>query len=78
MGMGCDICASLGYKGRTVVAEILVIDDELRKYIMSHVSISEISRYARSKGMVTMYEDGMEKVEKGITTQTEILRVVHD
>ncbi len=78
MGMGCDICASLGYKGRTVVAEILVIDDELRKYIMSHVSISEIARYARSKGMVTMYEDGMEKVEKGITTQTEILRVVHD
>lgn len=77
-GIGCGSCDTSGYKGRTVIAETLIVDDELRKYIMSHVSISEISRYVRSRGMLTMYEDGMEKVEKGITTREEVLRTVHD
>ncbi|MEK7184896.1 MAG: GspE/PulE family protein [Patescibacteria group bacterium] len=77
-GQQCIVCGNLGYKGRTVVSETLVIDDEIRKYIMSRNTISEISRYSRSKGMVTMYEDGMEKVEKGITSIDEINRILHD
>lgn len=77
-GAGCGACGSLGFKGRTVVAETLVLDEELRKYIMSRSPYAEISRYARSKGMRTMYEDGMEKVEKGITTQDEIVRILHE
>ena len=77
-GMGCKGCGGTGYKGRTILGEVLAVDDELRKYIMSHISFAEISRYARSKGMITMYEDGMEKVEKGITTKEEILRVLHE
>ncbi len=75
-GKACPICGMLGYKGRTVISETILIDDELRKYIMSHLSISEILRYAKSKGMITMYEDGLEKVEKGITTREEVLRVI--
>lgn len=77
-GLGCISCGILGYKGRVVLSETLVIDDELRKYIMSRISLSEITRYARSKGMVTMYEDGMEKVAKGITRKEEVLRVIHE
>lgn len=77
-GIGCLVCGMLGYKGRTLLAETVIIDDELRRYIMSQISISEITRYVRSKGMITMYEDGMEKVEKGITTKEEVLRVIHD
>ncbi len=77
-GSGCLICAMLGYKGRTVLSETILVDDELRKYIMSHISISDISRYVRSKGMITMYEDGLEKVEKGITTREEVLRVIQE
>jgi type IV pilus assembly protein PilB len=77
-GIGCLTCGTIGYKGRTVIAETLFIDDELRKYIMSHISMTEIGRYVKSKGMITMYEDGMEKVEKGITSREEVLRVVHD
>ncbi len=77
-GIGCDICAKSGYKGRTVLSETLVIDEEMRKYIMSRISIGEISRYARVSGMISMYEDGMEKVEKGITTKEEVLRVLHE
>jgi len=77
-GCGCVACAGLGYKGRTVVSETLLVDEELRKYIMSRSPMSEISRYARSKGMVNMYEDGMSKVEDGITTESEITRILHE
>lgn len=77
-GAGCGACGTLGFKGRTVVAETLVIDEELRKYIMSRSTMGEIGRYAKVKGMRTMYEDGMEKVKKGITTEEEIARILHD
>lgn len=77
-GAGCGACGSLGFKGRTVVSETLVMDEELRKYVMSRTPHAEIGRYARNKGMRTMYEDGMEKVEKGITTQDEIARILHE
>ena len=77
-GAGCGACGKLGFKGRTVVAETLVVDEELRKYIMSRTPLGEIGRYLRSKGMRTMYEDGMEKVEKGITTREEIGRILHN
>lgn len=77
-GLGCKGCGTSGYKGRTILGEVLVVDEELRKYIMSRISLAEISRYVRSKGMITMYEDGMEKVEKGITTKEEVLRVLHE
>ncbi len=77
-GAGCGGCGNSGFKGRTIVAETLLIDDELRKYIMARTAISEIATYARNKGMMTMYEDGMEKIEKGITTREEISRILHD
>ncbi len=77
-GIGCGACGTLGYKGRTLVGETLMVDEELRKYIMSRISLAEITRYARARGMVTMYEDGMEKVEKGITTREEVQRVLHE
>ncbi|MDO8430745.1 MAG: GspE/PulE family protein [Candidatus Taylorbacteria bacterium] len=77
-GAGCGACGNLGFKGRTVVAETLVVDEELRKYIMSRTSIGEINRYVRSKGMRTMYEDGIDKVEEGITTEEEIARILHE
>ncbi len=77
-GKGCVMCGNIGYKGRLVVSETLVIDDEMRQYIMSKKSISDIGIYARSKGMTTMYEDGMEKVEMGITSKDEINRIIHD
>jgi type II secretory ATPase GspE/PulE/Tfp pilus assembly ATPase PilB-like protein len=77
-GVGCAVCGKSGYKGRTVVGETLVIDEELRTYIMSRISFKEIIRYARAAGLTTMYEDGMNKVELGITTKEEVLRVLHE
>ena len=77
-GIGCIACNSHGYRGRTVVSETLMIDEEIRAYIMSKVPIKDFMHYVRSKGMVTMHEDGMEKVYKGLTTKEEVLRVLHD
>lgn len=77
-GIGCSACNTTGYKGRIVVSETIVIGEEMRKYIMSRVSLADIARLAKASGTVTMYEDGMEKVEKGLTTKEEILRVLHE
>jgi len=77
-GIGCVGCAESGYKGRILLGEVLVVDDELRKYIMSRISMTEILRYAKSKDMTSMYEDGMEKVGRGVTTKEEVLRVLHE
>jgi type IV pilus assembly protein PilB len=77
-GIGCGFCGAIGYKGRTVISETVLVDEEMRAYINSQIPLKEINTYARNKGMITMYEDGMEKVDKGITTREEILRVLHD
>lgn len=77
-GRTCRECGMSGYKGRTVITETLLIDEEMRSYIMSRVPLSELGRYARAKGMRTMYEDGMEKVQAGVTTREEVLRIIHE
>ncbi|MES3031342.1 MAG: GspE/PulE family protein [Patescibacteria group bacterium] len=77
-GEKCSLCGGTGYKGRTVVAETFVVDEEIRRYIMSRLPLGELSRYVHSKGMKSMYEDGMEKVEQGITSKEEILRILHE
>jgi type II secretory ATPase GspE/PulE/Tfp pilus assembly ATPase PilB-like protein len=77
-GAHCASCSDSGYKGRLVVSEVLVIDEELRKYIMTRISPAEIARYAAAKGFRTLYEDGLDKIAQGITTKEEILRVLHE
>lgn len=76
-GSKCNKCGLTGFSGRTVIAETLIIDDEIRKYIMSRVPISDILHYARNKGMISIFNDGIQKVEDGITTKDEISRMTH-
>ena len=75
-GLGCSRCFQKGYRGRTVIAEVLEIDDELRAYISAKMPISEIARHARVKGMMTMRDHATEKVEWGATTLEEVKRVL--
>ncbi|MBU0686852.1 MAG: GspE/PulE family protein [Candidatus Margulisbacteria bacterium] len=74
-GKGCKACKNTGYRGRVGIFELLIIDEEIRKMITSKVSSDEIRKYAISRGMKTLLEDGMEKVKAGITTIDEVLRV---
>ncbi|MCS7278136.1 MAG: GspE/PulE family protein, partial [Aquificaceae bacterium] len=73
---GCDYCNGSGYKGRTAVYEILEVDEEMRKLIVKGVTAEDIKDLARKKGMRTLYEAGMLKVRKGITSVAEVERVI--
>ena len=71
----CPECRQTGYKGRTAIFEFLVLDEELRRLILQRAPAGEITALARSKGMRTLREDGMEKVKQGLTTLEEVMRV---
>lgn len=71
-GKGCSQCNFTGYSGRTGIFELLVLDDELRQMIDRRASAVEIKQAARSRGMKTMLEDGIEKIKKGLTTVYEV------
>lgn len=72
---GCTHCNETGYRGRTVIYEILEIDDEIRKLISRKAGLNEIRDYATSKGFREMYHVGIEKVKMGITTYEEVTSV---
>jgi len=73
---GCDRCLERGFLGRIGIFELLLIDDKIKEKLLKRVPTSDLFRSARENGMVTLLEDGLIKVKKGITTLTEISRVV--
>ncbi|MGC8684338.1 MAG: type II secretion system ATPase GspE [bacterium] len=77
-GNGCVNCVNTGYKGRTGIYEILIIDDEIRSMITRGVDSTMIKHAAMKKGMTTLKEDGIKKVINGITTIKEVLRVTQE
>ena len=77
-GKGCNYCFNTGYRGRTVVSELLVVDDAIRAKIASRASSEEIHKLAVASGMRPMYSDGVDKVLRGITTLEEVLEVSED
>jgi len=74
-GAGCDKCKFTGYRGRTAIFELLIIDDEIRQMILKRTSSNEIKKLAVSKGMKTLRDDGLHKVMEGLTTIAEVIRV---
>ena len=78
VGAGCKKCDDTGFRGRIGIHEVLEINDSVRQAIMRRANASEIKEIAVKGGMVTMLEDGLEKVLKGITTVEEVLRVFHE
>lgn len=77
-GKGCKSCSGSGYKGRIVIAEVLVADEEIRTAIMRKASASEIKQIAIKNGMTTMLSDGFKKAVSGLTTIEEVLRVTNE
>ena len=76
-GNRCVACLGVGLKGRTGIFEGLVVDDEVRTLTLKQASVEEIRQYTRSRGMTTLFEDGMNKVRAGVTTREELERVIH-
>jgi general secretion pathway protein E/type IV pilus assembly protein PilB len=73
---GCPACDNTGFKGRTIIGEVFLIDTQIERMIAERHAISEIARYAETKGMLTMARDGLQKVAGGITTLGEVEREV--
>ncbi len=73
-GKGCDQCKGTGYKGRTAIHEILVINDQIRDLIYLNSSMLTIKETARSLGFENIFEDAVKKLRNGITTIQEIQR----
>ncbi|NQT95314.1 MAG: Flp pilus assembly complex ATPase component TadA [Candidatus Omnitrophica bacterium] len=74
-GKGCKFCLGTGYKGRIGIIEVLTLDKEIKKLIMDKGSEHELKQLARSSGMLTLREDGIQKAKEGLTTLEEIIRV---
>ncbi len=72
---GCKECSQTGYKGRTVVSEILELDAEVRKMILENKNSDEILAYVRGQGMLTLRESALHKVLTKQTTLSELIRV---
>ena len=74
---GCKYCNKTGYKGRTAIHEVLVVNDAIRDAILDRQLSTQIKVVAREKaGLVSMRDDGFYKASKGITSLEEIIRVV--
>jgi general secretion pathway protein E len=71
---GCESCSQTGYKGRTGIYELVVVDDTIRQLIHDCVSEQELAKYARQNAP-GIRDDGKEKVLAGTTTVQEVLRV---
>ncbi|TFG35455.1 MAG: type II/IV secretion system protein, partial [Parcubacteria group bacterium] len=72
---GCEKCNKIGFKGRIVLFEILLMTDALADVILKEPSETRILEEAKAQGMITMKQDGILKVLKGVTTIEEVLRV---
>lgn len=78
-GKGCDACNHTGYLGRVGIFEVLNVTEEVRKLIISpSFDLDVLRKKAKEEGMITMFEDGLRKVELGLTTIEEVIRVMRE
>jgi len=74
-GKGCGACRGTGYKGRSAVAEVLCLDDDLRELIATRTSIRQIKEYAQKQGTHLLRDAALEMAWRGETTIEEVNRV---
>ena len=75
-GTGCEACQGLGFKGRIGIYEVLTMNEEIQKLILSgSASEYDMRDNAKKNGMITMVQDGILKALDGITSVDEVFRV---
>ena len=75
-GAGCPSCRGTGFRGRVGLFELLTIDDSMREAIVRNAPRAELRKLGEESGMRPMQHDGWQKIEAGLTTVEEVLRVV--
>ncbi len=74
-GRGCAVCRYTGYRGRTGLFELLLVTDEIKQALLKSPNGGALREIAQSQGMTTLRQDGWRKVQAGITTVEEVIRV---
>ncbi len=72
---GCEKCFKTGYRGRTGIYEFMVVDDNVRQCVYQRKTAGSIKKAALDAGLTTLRMDGLAKVEAGLTSLDEVLRV---
>ena len=75
--VGCEKCNNTGYDGRLAIQEIFEIDSQVKEMISENLAKEKIAEYAKSKGMVTLKEDGVAKIKAGETDVSELERIIY-
>jgi general secretion pathway protein E len=75
---GCTACNETGYRGRTMISELMPMTDAIRPLVLRHAEARELQAEAVRGGMQTMYMHGIKKALAGITTIEEVIRVTRD
>ena len=74
-GKGCPACKFSGYRGRTGIHEVILMNNTLREMVIERASSQQIKKKAIECGMRTLRQDGWDKILQGITTIEEVMRV---
>ncbi len=75
-GTGCKECLDTGYHGRTAITELLVVDEVFRDAVLQKLPTRQLQQVAVQQGMLTMWQNGLNRALSGQTTLEEVLRVV--
>jgi type IV pilus assembly protein PilB len=75
-GKGCNACGGSGYNGRVALFEIIEMTPEMRELVSGEIVARHIEEQARKQGDKPMFDDGVEKVKRGLVTLAEVVRVV--
>ena len=73
---GCAKCGGTGYRGRMGVHEVMLVSEEIAKLTVEEATADQIKKVAVAQGMLTLKQDGLEKVRRGATSIEEVLRVI--
>jgi len=77
-GKGCKECGQTGFQGRVAIFELMLMDEEIRRLTIANADALELTKAAIKAGMITLRDDGFEKVKQGVTTISEVLRVTQE
>lgn len=77
-GKGCQVCNNEGFRGRIGIFEVLLISEKIKEMIFAKKPVNEIALEAKKEGFVSMFEDGLSKVQAGQTTIEQIISAVRE
>ena len=76
IGKGCAACGGIGYRGRTCIEEVLMMNEEIRKLVVEGGTASDLEKLAKNQGMISIYDSGIIKLKEKTTSAAELARVL--